>query len=120
MIFHLYIEKGKEVMKTSGFQKDIGVTSARMKRLSIATKGCVQLTSNDTYFSDRWFSSIKTAEEVMAAGVDYCGPVKTIHKGFCLATLENSINNWPVGSYLVMKINPIVPGVIPLLAIGYN
>ena len=53
-----------------------------MKRLDIATKGCGQLTSNETYFSDSWFSSIKTAEEEMAAGVDYCGTVKTIHKFF--------------------------------------
>ena len=55
----------------------------------MATKGCDQLTSNDTYFSDSWFSGVKTAEKAMAEGVDYCGPVKTNHKGFCLATLES-------------------------------
>ena len=43
--------------------------------------------SNDTYFSDSWFRGVKTAEEAMAEGVDYCGPVKTTHKGFCLDTL---------------------------------
>ena len=53
-----------------------------MKRLSIATKGCVQLASNDTYVYEIWFSSIKMAEEMVVAGVDCCGPVKTIHKGF--------------------------------------
>ena len=62
-----------------------------MKRLAIDTKVCDQLTSNDTYFTNRWFSSVKTAEEVMAAGVEYCGTAKTIHKGFCLATLEKLI-----------------------------
>ena len=59
-----------------------------MKILAMYTKGCVQLTPNDTYFADSCFSSVKTAEEAMAAGVNYCGPVKMIHKGFCLATLE--------------------------------
>ena len=56
----------------------------------------------------------------MAAGVDYCGPVKTSHKGFCLATLENLMKDWPGGSYLVLEITPRFPGEISLLAIGYK
>ena len=91
-----------------------------MKRLDIATKGCGQLTSNDTYFSDSWFRSVKTAEEMAAAGVDYCGPVKTSHKGFCLATLEKLMKDWPGGSYLVLKSTPRFRGESPLLAIGYK
>ena len=47
------------------------------KRLAIATKGYGLLKSNDTYFDDSWFSYVKTAEEMAAAGVDYCGPMKT-------------------------------------------
>ena len=91
-----------------------------MKRIYISTKGCVQLTPNDTYFSDSWFIYVKTTEEAIAAGVGYCGPVKTSHKGFCLATLEKLMKYWPEGSYLVMKSNPRVPGGRPLLAIGYK
>ena len=53
-----------------------------MRILAIATKECVQLTSNDTYVADSWFSSVKTSEVAMAAVVNYCGPVKTSHKGF--------------------------------------
>ena len=68
-----------------------------MKRLAIANKGCGQLTSNDTYFADSWFSSVKTDEEMAATGVNYCGPVKTNHKGFCLATLEKLMKDWPGG-----------------------
>ena len=56
----------------------------------------------------------------MAAGVNYFGPVKTIHKGFCLATLEKLMKDWPGGSYLVMQINPRSHGSISLLAIGHN
>ena len=58
-MLHLDIQKGKEKMKTSKFQKDIGDTTTCMKRLDIATKGCDQLTSNDTYFAEIWFSSVK-------------------------------------------------------------
>ena len=50
----------------------------------------------------------------MAEGVDYCGPVKTLHKGCKL------VEYLPVGFNLVMKINPIVPGGRPLMKIGYK
>ena len=56
----------------------------------------------------------------MDAGVDYCGPVKMSHKGFCLATLENLTKYWLGGSYIVMKSTPRVTGGRPLLEIGYN
>ena len=86
-MLHLDIQKGKEATKTSKFQKYLVCTTACTKRLYIDTKGCGKLTSNDIYFVDIWFSYVNTAEEAMAAGVDYCGPEKTIHKGFCLYTL---------------------------------
>ena len=79
-MLHLEIQKGKEAMKKSTFQSELGGTDVCMKRLAIATKGCGQLTSNDTYFADSWFSSVKTSEEMAAAGFNYCGPVKTSHK----------------------------------------
>ena len=86
-MLHLEIQKWKEAMKKSTFQSELGGNTACMKRLAIATKGCGQPTSNNTYFADSWFSSVKTAEEMAAAGVNYCKPVKTSHKGFCLDTL---------------------------------
>ena len=36
-----------------------------------------------------------------------------------MATLKKLIKYWPVGSYLVMKSNPIVPGSRTLMSIGY-
>ena len=117
---HLDIQKGKEAMKTLGFQKDLGGTAVCMKRLAMDSKGCVQMTSNYTYFTYGWSSSVETAEDVMAAGVDYCGPAKTTHKGFYMATLETLITDWPVGSYLVINSTPRVPGGRPLLATGYK
>ena len=56
----------------------------------------------------------------MAAGVNYCRPVKTSHKGFCLATLEKLMKYCQGGSYLVLKSTPRNPGERPLLAIGYK
>ena len=51
-------------------QKYIGGTAVCMKILMMATKGCAQLTSNYTYFSDSCISGMKTAEEAMAEVVD--------------------------------------------------
>ena len=105
-------------MNTSKFQNVLGGTAACMKRLAISTKGCGQLTSNYTYFYYSWFSSVKTAEEMGAAGVDYFGLMKTIHKGFCFATLEKLMKDFPGGSYLVLKSTPRFTGERTLLAIG--
>ena len=107
-------------MKKPTFQSELGGSATCMKRLAIATKGCGQLTSNDTYFANSWFSSAKTAEEMAASGVDYCRPVKTSYKGFCLDTLEKLMKDWPGGSYLVLKSTPRFHGERPLLAIGYK
>ena len=84
------------------------------------TKGCGQLTSNDTYFSDSWFSGVKTSEEEIYKEVDHCGTVKTSHKGFCLYRLEKLIEYWTGGSYLVMKSTPRFTGGRPLMVIGYR
>ena len=91
-----------------------------MKILPIATKGFGQMTSNDTYFDDIWFTSIKTSEEMKAAGVDYCRLAKTSHKGFYLATLEKLMKYWPGGSYLVVESSPRFPFEIPLLYNWYK
>ena len=87
-MLYLEIQKGEKAMKTPYFQKYIRGYVAIIKRLMMATKGCSQLTSNESYFAYRWLSGVKNNDEAVYQGVDYCGPVKMIHKGFCLATLE--------------------------------
>ena len=74
-------------MKTSTIEKDIGGTAASINILMIDTKRCVQMMSNDTYFSGSCFSGVKMSWGAMAEGVYYCGPVKTRHKVFCIDTL---------------------------------
>ena len=115
-----FIPKGGGGYEDVGISKYVGGFAVCMKGLLIATKVCGQMTSNYTYFADIWFSSVKTAEEEMAAGVDYFRPVNTIHEGFCLATLKNFTKDWLGGSYLFIKITPRVPGGRPLLYIWYK
>ena len=86
-MLHLEIKKGEDDMKTSDVQKYLKETAFCMKRLKTDTKGCDKLTSNETNFSDSWFSGVKKYKGAVSAGVNYCGPVKTSNKGLCLATL---------------------------------
>ena len=59
------IKKGNEAMKTSEFQHQIGWNGACIKRLIMSSKGCGQMTSNYTYFTNSYFSRVKTYEEAM-------------------------------------------------------
>ena len=74
-------------MKSSVFQHNIVGTAASMKRIMKSTKGCGQMQSNDTFFSDISYSIVKTEEGAMTEAINYCRPVNTSHKGFFLYTL---------------------------------
>ena len=50
-MLYLETQKGKEVMKESGFQQEIGGTDDLTKRNMKSTRGCVQLSSNDNFFA---------------------------------------------------------------------
>ena len=66
-------------------------TSDFTKRIMKGTKVFGQLSSNNTFFADIWFSTLKAEYKAMAEGVDYYGNVKKNHKGFFLDTLEKSM-----------------------------
>ena len=88
-MFYLEIKKGKEAMKASDLQQKIGGMDDCMKIIMKDTKGCGQLSSNDTFFGDIWFIRVNTAEESNSEGVDFCGPVKKSHKGFSWICWKN-------------------------------
>ena len=107
-------------MKTQQFRYYIGGTADYMKIIMNTTKGWGKLSSNDTFFYDRWFIRVKTAGEENAQVVDYCGPLKTSHKVLCLDNLEKLTKECPGRSHIVMRISPRVPGYIPLMSILYK
>ena len=91
-----------------------------------ATKGIGQKSikggTKDCFLFDSWFVSKKAAEDATEVGADLIGMVKTNNKGFCKDTIEKLTKYWPGGSYLVLRIKPMLPGDRPLIAIGcrYN
>ena len=56
----------------------------------------------------------------MKVGAELISMVKANTKGFCKETIDKLTKNWPGGSYLVLRSNPMVPGDRPLSAIGYK
>ena len=56
----------------------------------------------------------------MEVDADLIGMVKTNTRRFCKETIKNLTKDCPGGSYLLLMINPMVPGGRPIIAIGYK
>ena len=106
------VQRGKEGMKDSRYQKDLGATAACTKRMMEETKGIDQKSKKGgpkgCFIFDSWFASKKAAEAAMEFGAELIGMVKTNTKGFCKETIEKLTKYWPGGSYLVLRSKPMV------------
>ena len=92
-LLFIEIQRGKEGIKDSRYQYELGATAECTKRMMEETKGIVQKSikgrTNDCFLFDSWFASDKTAEDVMGVGSELIGMVKTNTKGFYKETIEN-------------------------------
>ena len=99
IMLHLEIQRGKGEMNDAAYKTELGATAACTKRLAEATSNgeC------DTFYGDSWFASAKTANEIKKLGHHFVGIVKTAHRNFPKVFLEQTMSDWPGGTYLVMK-----------------
>ena len=67
---------------------------------------------------DSWFASVKTAEACAEYGHEFIGPVKTATRLFPKEELENTMKNWPGGTYIVLE--GTSPNGHSLISIGYK
>ena len=107
-------------MKTAELNNEIGETQDCTKRIMKIIKGCVQLSSKYTFFTDIWLSVVNIVQQVRAELLYYYGPAKTSHKVFCIATLEKLTKECLGGSYIFMNIATRFPVDRPLMNIGYK
>ena len=116
------IQRGKEGMKHSKYQQDIGSTATCTKRIIEATKGVCQKSikggTKDCFLFDSLLTSKKSEEDAIEVGAKLVGMAKTNTKGFFKETIENITKDWPGGSYLVLRSKPMVTGDRPLIAVG--
>ena len=111
-------------MNHSKYQQEIGSTAACTNIMMEATKGiCQNSIKGGTKYCllfDSRFVSKKAAEASLEVGAEFIGMVKTNTKGFYKETIENLTKDWPGCYYLVLSINPMVPGDRPLIPIRYK
>ena len=107
------VQRGREGMKDSKYQKDLGSTTACTKIMMEATKGIGQKyrkgRTKDCFLFYSWFDSKKAAESAMEVGAKFIGMVKTNTKGFCKETIEKLTKYWTRDYYLVLRSKPMVP-----------
>ena len=101
-------------MNKNKYYLQLGATTVYTKGIMEATKGIGQrytkVTNKDCFIFDSWFSSNKLAESLMDVGADMIVMVKINTKIFCKETIDNLTKDWTGESYLVLRINPMVPG----------
>ena len=89
-----------------------------------ATKGIGQKYikggTKDCFLLDICIASKKVADATMEVGAKLIGMVKIDTKGFCKDTIDMLKNDWPGGSYLVLRSKPMVPSERPLISISYK
>ena len=77
-----------------------------------ATKGIGQKSikggGKDCFLFDSWFAFKKAAEAAMEMGAELIGIVNKNTKGLCKETIEKLTKDWPGGSYLLLRSNPMV------------
>ena len=118
------VQRGKEGMKHSKHQQELGATEDFNKRMVEATNGLCQKSikggTTDCFLFDNWFATKKAAKGAMEVGAELIGTVKTNTKGFCKETIYKLTKDWDGSSYLVLRIKPMVTGDRPRIAIGYK
>jgi hypothetical protein len=99
VMLHLDIQRGKGEMNNAAYKTKLGATAACIKRLAEATSNgeC------DTFYGGSWFASAKTANEIKKHGHHFVCVVKTAHRNCSKVFLEQTISDWPGGTYLVMR-----------------
>ena len=91
VLLFIEVQIGKEGMKHSRYQKELGSTSACNKRMMEATKGIgqksIKVGTKYCLIFYSCFASKKEAEAVMEFGAEFIGMVKTNTYGFFKETI---------------------------------
>jgi hypothetical protein len=123
IMLHLEIQKGKGPMADTKYTSEYGASAACTLRGAAGTKGSGRAQSvlervTETVYGDSWFSSVRTCTALSRElDMNYLGIVKTAHKNYPKAYLEDKMKRWPAGSVLVLK-SKIDD--VDLLAVGYK
>ena len=77
-----------------------------------------KVATNNCFIFESWFYLKRSDDYGVGVGDDFIGFLKTNTKGFCKENMKNLTMGWPGGFYMVLKINTMVTGDTPIIAIG--
>jgi hypothetical protein len=95
----LEIQRGKEGMKDSKYQRELGATTACTIQMAEAMVSNEE-DDRDTVFGDSWF---KTSKEIVLRSSHFIGVVKTSHACHPKLFIEETTKDWPGGTHLVLQ-----------------
>ena len=114
IMLRLEIQRGKMPMRAMPYSKELGGTAGCTMRLiegtehsGIAAKErqeAKQKKKRELYHGDSWFTSRKLLSAIKEKfGHEYFGALKTNHSGTPKEMMEETMKDWPSGSYLVAE-----------------
>jgi len=128
VILFVEIMRARLVMHKKQYYDKFGATVACTIRLMEGASYCglldqervsaQQEQKKQKFCGDSWFASVCSAEQAAERNAEFVGPVKTNHKHFPKRDIEQKMENWSTGSYMVLKCN--TPNGASLYAIGFK
>ena len=126
IMLKLEIQRGKMPMRAMPYSKELGGTAGCTMRLiegteysGIAAKErqeAKQKKKRELYHGDSWFTSRKLLSAIKEKfGHEYFGALKTNHSGTPKEMIEETMKDWPSGSYLVAECEEL-----KLFIVGYK
>ena len=118
VMMFLEIQMGKDLMRHTKYQQELGATAACGLRLS---EGVTRRTGSDPVelvLGDSWFGSVKASVAQSKAGFECCFQVKQNHALFPKQDIENILKDAPGGASVVLT--GCHPTGVELISLGYK
>ena len=120
----LEVMEGKERMRKTEYTSEFGVTVGCVMRGVKHVKEFAKNThllnrGHRLFFGDSWFGSVKAACQVRKLGHHACFAIKTAHSRIPKKFLEETMKDFPGGTWIVME-GRAEKEDVPLVCIGYK
>lgn len=111
------IQRGKEGMKNSQFNAQVGATTGCTLRLLLNTLPPEQQGIKHGIRGDAWFGSVRTATEVGLHGHEGVFQIKQYASLYPKSFIEEALKDAPGGVYIALEGENHE---VPLVAVGYR
>jgi len=114
ILIYLEIQEGKNPMRKKKYSEALGGTAGCTLRLVKGSEYCGSNKNEarkqgkienkrELWNGDSWFTSITLIQAMKREGHEYFGALKNNHRGCPKNFVEETMKNWPSGSYIVLE-----------------